>query len=88
MLAQRCMGWHNDYDGEIPSELAHRHEQCLLVHKERNDGGGKRGRLMDGTEVTKRSGLPSGTRRRVHLHGETWIARGHVGGATYIFMVL
>ena len=44
-------------------------------------------RSMDGAKVTKRSGVPSGTRWRVHLYGETWIAHGDVGGA-YIFMVL
>ena len=36
-----------DLSWGIPSELAHRHEQRLLVNKERNDGGGKR------TETTK-----------------------------------
>ena len=42
---------------------------------------------MDGAQLTKRNGIPSGTRRRVHLHGEIWIAQGDVGGATHIFMV-
>ena len=31
----------------IPSELVHRHEQRLLVHKERNDGGGKRTNVQE-----------------------------------------
>ena len=79
-----------DHDGEIPLELAHRREQCLLLCTERNDGGGKmttvQGGPMDGAEVTKRSGLPLETRWRVHLHGDTWIAHGGVGGATDIFM--
>ena len=97
MLFHRCMSWRPTTMGQIPSELTHRHEQrflseqCLLLYKERNDGGGKRtnaqGRPMDGAEVTKRCGLPSGTRWRVHLHGETWIARRDVGGATDVFMV-
>ena len=30
------------YDGEISLELAHKHEQCLLLCKESNDRGGKR----------------------------------------------
>ena len=93
---ERC--WHNDvlaapdYDWEIPSELNHRHEQCLHLHKGRNDGGGKRtnvqGRVMDSAEATKRSGLPSGTRWRVHVYGETWNAHGDVGSTTHIFIVL
>ena len=66
--------------GKIPSEVAHRHEQRLLVHKEGNDGGGKRanvqGRSLDGTETTKRSGLFAGTRWRNHVHGEAWSAHG------------
>ena len=53
-----------DLSRKIPSELAHRHEQRLLVHKERNDGGGKRtnvqGRPLDGTEIAKRSGFIQG----------------------------
>ena len=91
MLAQRCMGWHLTTVGKIPFEPAHRHEQCLLLYKEKNDGGGKRTnvqeRPVDGAAATKRSGLPSGTRRRVHWYGETWIAHGGVGGAKYIFTV-
>ena len=35
MPAQRCMGWHLTYPGKITPQLAHRHEQRLLVHKER-----------------------------------------------------
>ena len=61
MLAQRCMGWHLTSLGESPSELAHRHEQRFLEHRERDDGGGKRtnvqGRPLDGTEICENGGV-------------------------------
>ena len=41
---------------------------------------------MDGPEVAIRCGPPSGTRWRVHLHGEAWVADGDVGPD--FFMVL
>ena len=69
-----------DLSWKIPPEFTHRCEQRLLVHTERNDGGGKRaivqGRPLDGTEAGKRSGFLEGTRRRIHVHGETWAAHG------------
>ena len=71
-----------DLSWKISCELAHRHEQRLLVHKDRNDGGGKRtnvqGRPLDGTEIAKRSGFFAGTRRRIHLNGKTRFAHGDV----------
>ena len=69
-----------DLTGEITSKLDHRHEQCLLLHKEGNDRGGKRtnvqGRLLDGTETTKWGGLLTGTRWIIYFYGETWPAHG------------
>ena len=41
-------GLASDYDGEISLELAHGHERCFLMYKERNDGG-----PLDGAENAK-----------------------------------
>ena len=91
MLAQRCMGWHLTRMVKSHMDSLTDMSRCLLWHKERNDGGGRRtnvqGRPMEGAEVADRCGLPPGTRRRVHLSCETWIAHGNVGGATHISMV-
>ena len=86
----KMQGMAFDLSWIIPSVLAHRHEQRFLLHKERNDGGGKRAnferRLLDGSETAKWCGLCAGTRRRVHFHGETRFAHGNLGGATYLLL--
>ena len=68
-----------DISWKLPSELAHRHEQRLLVHRERNDGGANeqtnvQGRPLDGTETTKRRGFFAGTRWRKYVLMETFEA--------------
>ena len=54
-----------------------------LVQREkrwRRQANNVQGLPMGGPEVAKLCGLPSGTRWRVHLHGEASIADGDVGG--------
>ena len=79
-----------DLSWKIPLELAHRHEQRFLLHRERNDGGGKRtnvqGRSLDGSETAKRGGLFAGTRWRIHVRGGRRFAHGDVGGATHLLL--
>ena len=66
-----------DLPGKIPSELCHRHEQRLLVHKEkrRRRQTSKCSREISGWHRDfETECFFAGTRRRNHVHGGTWSA--------------